>query len=76
MATRIASNPATPTLFALTSKELQRFKMHRFAWAFFAAQSSSYQEKALEWITSAKQPQTRAVRLAVLFDASGNRALI
>jgi uncharacterized protein YdeI (YjbR/CyaY-like superfamily) len=45
-------------------------------WAFFAAQSMTYRRAATAWIMTAKRPETRAKRLAIVADASarGERA--
>jgi uncharacterized protein YdeI (YjbR/CyaY-like superfamily) len=39
-------------------------------WAFFESQSKTYRRSAVNWIMSAKRPETRAKRLAEVVDAS------
>jgi uncharacterized protein YdeI (YjbR/CyaY-like superfamily) len=46
------------------------FRGNAAAWAWFAAQSPSYRAMATFWVVSAKRPETRARRLAVLIECS------
>jgi len=54
---------------ALTDDEVRAFKRHHTAWRHFEASPPSYRKTILYWIASAKQPATRARRLAQLIDA-------
>ena len=45
------------------------FGQHRAAWAFFEAQPPGYRQRMLWWVSSAKQPATRATRLGKLIEA-------
>ena len=49
---------------------LRQFKANKKAWSWFAVQSSSFRRLATHWVTSAKRPETRAARLAMLIDTS------
>jgi uncharacterized protein YdeI (YjbR/CyaY-like superfamily) len=51
---------------ALQPAEEQLFRDQPQAWTWFEAQAPSYRRAALHWVTSAKRPETRARRLAVL----------
>ncbi len=55
---------------ALADDEAATFRGHRNAWTFFAAQPPGYRQRMLWRIVSAKQPTTRARRLAALIAAS------
>ena len=51
--------------------EMQRtFKQAKRAWAFFQAQPPGYRRLATHYVVSAKRPETRARRLAVLIEHS------
>ena len=54
----------------LTPEEEQRFRGNRAAWADWEQRPPSYRRSALDWITSAKKPETRARRLAELIAVS------
>ena len=55
------------------SKEhLARFKKNKTAWAFFSAQTPSYQKYMKHWVLSAKQAETREKRIAELIVDSAN----
>ena len=45
------------------------FGKHRVAWTFFEAQPPGYRQRMLWWVSSAKQPATRAARLGKLIEA-------
>jgi len=47
------------------------FRTHPEAWKFFAAQPPSYRRTASWWVLSAKKEETRAKRLKLLIEASG-----
>lgn len=55
----------------------KRFRAHRKAWTFFAAQPPGYRKLMIVWIESAKQEETRVRRLEKLIAASekGGRLL-
>ncbi len=46
------------------------------AWTHFSSRSASYRHKICWWIASAKQPATRARRLAALLDASSHGRML
>lgn len=56
---------------------LAEFQRHEAAWAWFAAAPPSYRRTLTYWVVSAKQPATRARRLARLIAAcaAGQRLL-
>jgi uncharacterized protein YdeI (YjbR/CyaY-like superfamily) len=55
---------------ALAPAYLRRFRFNRRAWAFFEAQPPWYQRTCSFWVMSAKQPETRERRLALLVSRS------
>ena len=55
---------------ALEPQFEKRFRAHRKAWTFFAAQPPSYRRIAIHWVMSAKRPDTRERRLGTLIDDS------
>jgi uncharacterized protein YdeI (YjbR/CyaY-like superfamily) len=55
---------------ALAPAYLRRFRSNRRAWAFFKAQPPWYQRTCSFWVMSAKQPETRERRLALLVSRS------
>ncbi len=59
----------------LLPQEVLEFKRTAAAWEFFQATPPGYRKVMLHWVTSAKQPATRAARLAKLIRAcaSGQR---
>lgn len=54
----------------LTPAAEARFRKHRAAWSFFAAQAPSYRKVMTWWVVSAKREATREQRLARLIEAS------
>jgi uncharacterized protein YdeI (YjbR/CyaY-like superfamily) len=58
-----------PDCSALTPEELTRFKDCEAAWAYFGICPQGYRKTLLHWITSARQPATRARRLEQLISA-------
>jgi uncharacterized protein YdeI (YjbR/CyaY-like superfamily) len=52
-----------------------RFRADRVAWAFFRAQPPGYRRTVTGWVMSAKRPETRERRLAMLIadSAAGHR---
>ena len=59
----------------LAPEQRARFEAEPEAWAFFQSQPPSYRRQASWWVISAKQPETRARRLAQLISdsAAGER---
>jgi len=62
-------------LAELESAEEKQFRRHKAAWAYWQSQPPGYRKLVLNWVTSAKRPETRAKRLATLFEdcAAGRR---
>ena len=60
---------------ALEPAEQAQFRANATAWEWFEKVAPSYRKAALHWVVSAKQPQTRARRLAALIEdsAAGRR---
>jgi len=54
----------------------KRFKAAPRAWEFFQSQAPSYQRTATFWVMSAKKPETRERRLAILMRHSGKEERI
>ncbi len=57
----------------LDETSVGEFKKNKGAWEFFAASPPSYQKKAIWWVISSKQDQTRARRLAKLITSSAGK---
>ena len=57
----------------LNAGEEKQFRKNRQAWKYFTGQPSGYRRLAIYWITSAKKAETRARRLALLIDDSGQQ---
>ncbi len=57
--------------------ELRLFSKNKIAWKHFESLAPSYRKRMLYWVVSAKQPATRARRLAKLIDscAAGNKLM-
>jgi uncharacterized protein YdeI (YjbR/CyaY-like superfamily) len=55
----------------LEAAETALFREHSTAWRYFCAQAPSYRKRVLWWIVCARQPATRARRVARLIEASG-----
>ena len=47
------------------------FKTNVLAWTFFQKQAPSYQKRAMNWVMTGKQPETRLSRLEKLIRLSG-----
>jgi len=62
-------------LASLTAEEKTLFRMNKAAWSFWDKQPAGYRKLVLNWITTAKKPETRAKRLATLIEdcAAGRR---
>jgi uncharacterized protein YdeI (YjbR/CyaY-like superfamily) len=62
-------------LASLTAAETKRIREDKVAWAYWEGQAPSYRRSVLNWITTAKRPETRAKRLATLIEdsAAGRR---
>jgi uncharacterized protein YdeI (YjbR/CyaY-like superfamily) len=50
----------------------KKFRARKKAWEYFSNQAPSYQRVAIYWVMSAKKPETRARRLAMLIDDSAH----
>jgi uncharacterized protein YdeI (YjbR/CyaY-like superfamily) len=46
------------------------FRQNETAWADWEKRAPSYRKVVLHWVTSAKRPETRARRLAILIASS------
>ena len=57
-------------LAALEPDEIAHFQRREKAWAYWDAQPPGYRKLVLNWITTAKRPETRAKRLATLIEDS------
>jgi uncharacterized protein YdeI (YjbR/CyaY-like superfamily) len=55
----------------LSAAFAKRFRAENRAWDFFRSQAPSYQRTATFWVMSAKRPETRERRLAILMRHSG-----
>jgi uncharacterized protein YdeI (YjbR/CyaY-like superfamily) len=53
----------------LAAAELREFKRNKGAWRYFEQCAPSYRKVITYWVISAKQPVTRARRLAQLIEA-------
>jgi uncharacterized protein YdeI (YjbR/CyaY-like superfamily) len=61
---------------ALPDEWMAQLQANVAAWAFFQAQTPSYQKGAIRWVLEAKQEPTRLKRLATLIDDSANSRFI
>jgi uncharacterized protein YdeI (YjbR/CyaY-like superfamily) len=57
-------------LASLSSDEEKQFRQNKTAWADWKARPPGYRKQVLNWITTAKRPETRAKRLATLIEDS------
>ena len=57
-------------LASLEAVETRLFRQNRKAWKYWEAQPPGYRKLVLNWITTAKKPETRAKRLATLIEDS------
>ncbi len=62
-------------LAALSADEEAHFRRNQAAWADWEKRPPGYRKVVLHWVTSAKRPETRARRLAILIESSaaGNK---
>ena len=62
-------------LAALSAEDEALFRKNRQAWADWEQRPPGYRKVVLHWVTSAKKPETRARRLAILIESSaaGNK---
>ncbi len=62
-------------LASLDAGEEKLFRTNKTAWIYWEEQPPGYRKVVLNWITSAKKPETRARRLATLIEdcAAGRR---
>jgi len=58
-------------LAELSPDEEALFRKDKAAWADWAKRPAGYRRSALDWVTGAKRPETRAKRLAELIGVSG-----
>ena len=61
---------------ALAPAYLEAFSASEAAWAYFQEQAPWYRRTSAYWVMSAKKPETRAKRLAILIDCSAKRTPI
>ena len=54
----------------LAPKDEARFRKDKAAWADWEKRPPGYRKTVLHWVTSAKKPETRAKRLAILIECS------
>ena len=57
-------------LAALSPEDEKLFRKHKLAWTDWEKRPPGYRKVVLHWVTSAKKPETRAKRLAILIDSS------
>lgn len=57
-------------LAALDQTEEQQFRRQKAAWADWERRPPGYRKTVLHWVTSAKKPETRSKRLAILIESS------
>ena len=57
-------------LAELSGAEITLFRRSKRAWADWETRPPGYRKVVLHWVTSAKKPETRARRLAVLIESS------
>ena len=57
-------------LAALSADGEAQFRKNRAAWADWEKRPPGYRKVVLHWVTSAKRPETRARRLAILMESS------
>jgi uncharacterized protein YdeI (YjbR/CyaY-like superfamily) len=63
-------------LAALAAEEEARFRANAAAWADWKKRPPGYRRVVLNWVTSAKKPETRAKRLATLIaDSAAGRKI-
>ena len=56
-------------LAALSTEDEAAFRRNKAAWADWEKRPPGYRKVVLHWVTSAKRPETRAKRLAILIDS-------
>lgn len=63
------------SLASLSTNETKEFRKHKKAWSYWEEQPPGYRKLVLNWITTAKRPETRAKRLTTLIEdcAAGRR---
>ena len=57
-------------LASLDSRDEALFRKNKKAWSDWEKRPPGYRKVALHWVTSAKRPETRAKRLAILIESS------
>ena len=55
-------------LASLSAVETKAFRRHKRAWTYWESQPPGYRRLVLNWITTARKPETRARRLATLIE--------
>jgi len=55
-------------LASLSANETKELRRHKQAWVYWESQPPGYRKLVLNWITTAKRPETRAKRLATLIE--------
>jgi uncharacterized protein YdeI (YjbR/CyaY-like superfamily) len=55
-------------LAAFSAEDEAQFRKHKAAWADWERRAPGYRKNVLHWVTSAKRPETRAKRLAILIE--------
>ncbi len=58
-------------LASLAAAETSLFRKNKAAWSYWEGQPAGYRKLVLNWITTAKKPETRAKRLATLIEDCG-----
>ena len=58
-------------LASLTADETRQLRKNEPAWAYWESLPPGYRKVVLNWITTAKRPETRAKRLATLIEDCG-----
>jgi uncharacterized protein YdeI (YjbR/CyaY-like superfamily) len=59
-------------LAALSAEDEALFRNNKPAWADWESRPPGYRKVVLHWVTSAKKPETRAKRLAILIESSAS----
>ena len=59
-------------LAELTAEEEAQFRREAGAWTDWQKRPPGYRKVVLHWVTSAKRPETRAKRLAILIESSAS----
>jgi len=57
-------------LAVLSAEDEAQFREHEAAWADWETRPPGYRKVVLHWVTSAKRPDTRSKRFAILIESS------